>query len=101
MASGIKLTPSIAYAERSRHGLDIRRPADAVAAPVVVFFYGRAWRSGNKSLYRSVGKAPARRGYVAAVPDYRNQPSTRASRNRRLCCGARLQPCEADPMGKS
>jgi acetyl esterase/lipase len=72
MASGIKLGRSIAYAERSRHGLDICRPADAVAAPVLVFFHGGAWRSGNNGLYRSVGKALARRGYVAVAPDYRN-----------------------------
>ncbi|HJY19303.1 MAG TPA: hypothetical protein VJ353_16835, partial [Xanthobacteraceae bacterium] len=48
MATGIKLTRSIAYAEHSRHRLDVCRPAAAVAAPVVVFFYGGAWRSGNK-----------------------------------------------------
>ena len=77
MGSGIKLTRSIAYAERSRHRLDICRPAGAAAAPVVVFFYGGAWRSGNKRLYRYVAKALARRGYVAVVPDYRIYPEAR------------------------
>ncbi len=74
MAKRIQLTRSIAYAERSRQRLDVCRPADAVAAPVVVFFYGGAWRSGNKGMYRYVAKALARRGYVAVVPDYRIYP---------------------------
>ncbi len=77
MAPGIKLTRSIAYAEHSRHRLDVCRPAAAVAAPVVVFFYGGAWRSGNKGLYRYVAKALARRGYVTVVPDYRIFPEAR------------------------
>src|SRR5581483_1205365 len=77
MGIGIKLTRSIAYAERSRHRLDICRPARPEPAPVVVFFYGGAWRSGNKGLYRYVAKALARRGYVAVVPDYRIYPEAR------------------------
>ncbi len=77
MGSGIKLTHSIAYAAHSRHRLDICRPAGATAAPVVVFFYGGAWRSGNKELYRYVAKALARRGYVAVLPDYRIYPEVR------------------------
>jgi acetyl esterase/lipase len=74
MAFSIQLTHSIAYAERSRHRLDVCRPRNAVGAPVIVFFYGGAWQSGNKGLYRYVAKALARRGYVAVVPDYRIYP---------------------------
>jgi acetyl esterase/lipase len=74
MALGIQLTRSIAYAERSRHRLDVCRPRNAVGAPVIIFFYGGAWQSGYKELYRYVAKALARRGYVAVVPDYRIYP---------------------------
>jgi len=77
MARSIKLTRSIAYATHSRHRLDVCRPSDAHAATVVVFFYGGAWRSGNKELYRYAAKALARRGYVAVVPDYRIYPEAR------------------------
>jgi len=77
MGKAIKVTRSIAYAERSRHRLDICQPAKAVNAPVVVFFYGGGWRSGSKGLYRYVAKALARRGYVAVVPDYRIYPEAR------------------------
>jgi acetyl esterase/lipase len=74
MVFRIQLTQSIAYAERSRHRLDVCRPRDAAAAPVIIFFYGGAWQSGYKELYRYVAKALARRGYVAVVPDYRIYP---------------------------
>ena len=58
----ITLTTSIAYAEGTRHTLDVCRPKSATAAPVVVFFYGGGWRSGSKRTYRYVAKALARRG---------------------------------------
>jgi acetyl esterase/lipase len=70
-------TASIAYAPGDRHSLDVCRPTSAPAAPVVVFFYGGGWRSGNKALYRYVAKALARRGYVAVLPDYRVYPQAR------------------------
>jgi len=70
----IQLTQSIAYAERSRHRLDVCQPRGAAAAPVIIFFYGGAWQSGYKELYRYVAKALARRGYVAVVPNYRIYP---------------------------
>jgi acetyl esterase/lipase len=73
----IQLTQSLAYAERSRHRLDVCRPRGAAAAPVIIFFYGGAWQSGYKELYRYVAKALARRGYVAVVPDYRIYPEVR------------------------
>jgi acetyl esterase/lipase len=77
MRTGTKFTGSIPYALHSRHRLDVCRPAGVHMAPVVVFFYGGAWRSGRKELYRYVAKALARRGYVAVVPDYRIYPQAR------------------------
>jgi acetyl esterase/lipase len=74
MRKPIATTCSIPYAGKARQTLDVCRPVHAVGAPVVVFFYGGAWRSGNKGLYRYVAKALARRGYVAVVPDYRIYP---------------------------
>src|SRR5215469_2266915 len=74
MVFRIQLSQSIAYAQRSRHRLDVCRPRHATAATVVIFFYGGAWQSGYKELYRYVAKALARRGYVAVVPDYRIYP---------------------------
>jgi acetyl esterase/lipase len=77
MVFRIQFTHSITYAQRSRHRLDICRPRQAIAAPVIIFFYGGAWQSGYKELYSYVAKALARRGYVAVVPDYRIYPEVR------------------------
>jgi acetyl esterase/lipase len=71
---GLKITRSIAYGEGARRTLDVYRPGNAAGLPVVVFFYGGSWQSGNKGLYRFVGATLARRGYVAVIPDYRVYP---------------------------
>ena len=77
MKRRIKFLHSIPYGKASRNTLDVYWPVAAFAAPVIVFFYGGAWSSGNKKLYRYVGKALARRGYVAVIPDYRIYPEVR------------------------
>ena len=67
----------IAYGDDPRQTLDLYVPADKAAhAPVVVFFYGGSWQSGDKNGYRFVGQALASRGLVAVVPDYRLYPPT-------------------------
>jgi acetyl esterase/lipase len=75
--AGVDITRSVAYGDGQRRTLDIYRPANAAAAPVVVFFYGGSWQSGDKSLYTFVGAALAQRGYVTVVPDYRVYPEVR------------------------
>jgi acetyl esterase/lipase len=77
MGHSTTITRSIPYGEKSRHTLDVCQPKKAVGAPVVIFFYGGGWRSGYKELYRYIGKALARRGYVTVIPDYRIYPEAR------------------------
>lgn len=68
----------LAYGKNVRHQLDVYRPVDSPgAAPVIVFFYGGNWNSGERADYRFVGAALASRGYVVAVPDYRLYPQVR------------------------
>ena len=43
------------YAAGPRHSLDVYVPYGAALAPVVVFWYGGAWTSGDKADYRFVG----------------------------------------------
>jgi acetyl esterase/lipase len=74
---GLAMTRSVAYGEGARRTLDVYRPRHATGLPVVVFFYGGSWQSGNKRLYRFVGTALAHRGYVAVIPDYRLYPEVR------------------------
>lgn len=76
LLDGVETTHSVPYGDGVRRTLDVYRPKTAAAAPVVVFFYGGSWQSGDKRLYRFVGAALARRGYVAVIPDYRVYPAT-------------------------
>lgn len=66
-----------AMANGARHTLDVCQPRSATAAPIVVFFYGGGWRSGQKETYRYAAKALAGRGYVAVLPDYRVYPDVK------------------------
>jgi len=67
-----------AYGPEPWERLDIyRRPASAAKRPVVVFFYGGRWTTGSKELYRFVGDAFAKRGFITIIPDYRKHPAVR------------------------
>ena len=74
---GIEITRSIAYGAGARQTLDVYRPSNATAAPMIVFFYGGSWQSGAKKTYQFVAAALAGRGYITVVPDYRVYPEVR------------------------
>lgn len=77
-SGGYQLTGDVAYGELPRHKLDVYRPVDVARdAPVVVFFYGGAWESGDRADYRFVGEALASIGVVAVIADYRIFPEVR------------------------
>ena len=66
-----------AYGNGPRQALDIWVPENAQAGdklPVVVFFYGGGWNSGERESYGFVGRALAQRGFVVVIPDYRLAP---------------------------
>ncbi|MGJ7544917.1 alpha/beta hydrolase [Variovorax sp. LT1R16] len=82
-----RLTPSdtyvaetgIAYGSAPRQQLDVYRPLPATAPPegrrpLVVFFYGGTWTTGERASFRFVGEALAARGAVVVIPDYRLAP---------------------------
>ena len=72
------MTADVAYGTDPRQKLDVYTPLNAKGpAPVVVFFYGGNWNSGERSEYRFVGEALASRGMVAVLPDYRLYPQVR------------------------
>ena len=69
---------NVAYGTEPRQKLDIYRPkALSAAAPVVVFFYGGSWKSGDRARYRFVADALTQRGYTVVIPDYRLYPDVR------------------------
>ncbi len=74
-AGGADTVSDISFGNSPRLKLDIYRPAKAAPnAPVVVFFYGGNWNSGERKDYAFVGRALASRGIVAVIPDYRLYP---------------------------
>jgi acetyl esterase/lipase len=76
--SGYRAVTGQAYADGDRHSLDLYLPDKPGASrPVVVFFYGGNWQSGDKAIYRFVGQALASRGFLVVIPDYRIYPASR------------------------
>ncbi|HYN39743.1 MAG TPA: alpha/beta hydrolase [Rhodospirillales bacterium] len=68
----------LAYGSGDRQKLDVYVPTEARPPfRVVVFFYGGGWKAGQRELYRFVGQALAKRGFLAVVPDYRIFPNAR------------------------
>lgn len=71
-------TQDLAYGPDARQRLDVYQPvAITQRAPMVVFFYGGSWSSGERADYRFVGEALASSGIVAVVADYRLSPAFR------------------------
>ena len=69
----------IAYGPAPRQQLDVYQPLpDTVPArgrrPLVVFFFGGTWTTGDRESYRFLGEALAARGAVVVVPDYGLSP---------------------------
>jgi acetyl esterase/lipase len=80
------LTPSgqvskgVAYGSLPRQKLDVYQPDHAAPAggwPVVVFFYGGSWNSGERGDYKFMGEALASRGVLTLIADYRLYPEVR------------------------
>jgi len=75
----------LAYGNHPRQKVDVYLPSQPLAdkalaaggAPMVVFFYGGSWSSGNRADYRFVGEALAAQGIVTVLADYRLSPEVR------------------------
>ncbi|WPP00499.1 alpha/beta hydrolase [Pseudomonas sp. HR96] len=75
---GYHLVAGIDYGQGPRQQLDLYQPSTPLPAhPVVVFFYGGSWNSGQRGDYRFVAQALASRGILVAVADYRLYPQVR------------------------
>jgi acetyl esterase/lipase len=75
LPASVSVKQDVAYSDGARHRLDIYSPhSSAGAAPVVIFFYGGGWQSGDRAMYRFVGVDLAKRGMLVVIPDYRLHP---------------------------
>ncbi|TWO73208.1 alpha/beta hydrolase [Caenimonas sedimenti] len=76
--SGHRRQEGVAYGADPRQRLDVYLPDTVVAAtPLVVFFYGGSWSSGERADYGFVGESLASGGVAVAVADYRLSPAVR------------------------
>ena len=66
----------VAYGEAPRQKLDIYDNAQASdhPKPVLVFFYGGGWHSGDKDRYGFAARAYAAKGFLVILPDYHLVP---------------------------
>ena len=77
---GYALQPDLAYGALARQKLDLYTPTSPAPPggwPLVVFFYGGSWNTGERADYRFVGAALAARGVLTLVADYRLYPEVR------------------------
>lgn len=66
---------TVSYGNDPRQKLDLYVPSDVEAdTPVVLFFYGGSWDSGDRADYRFVGASLADKGIITAIADYRVYP---------------------------
>ncbi|MFZ6846136.1 alpha/beta hydrolase [Undibacterium sp. RuTC16W] len=73
-------TADLAYGADLRQKLDIYAPAhvpSGSSVPVVVFFYGGTWNSGQRADYLFVAEALTSRGILCVLADYRLYPQVR------------------------
>ncbi len=74
-STSFNLHADIPYGDLPRQKLDIYVPKNALPnTPVVIFYYGGSWDSGNKVDYKFAAEAFASNGYIAVIPDYRVYP---------------------------
>jgi acetyl esterase/lipase len=71
-----KVASDAAYGEGSRRRLDVFSNG-AANAPVIVFFYGGGWNTGDKGDYAFAADALASCGFLTVLPDYRLVPEVR------------------------
>jgi len=71
-----------------RHRLDVYSLPNAAKRPVVVYFHGGGWRSGDKRLFEHVGRALVMRGIMTVTVDYRLSPVVRHPRHVEDCAAA-------------
>ena len=75
----VEVTKDISYAEgdtadAAKHELDLYLPRGKNNFPVMVFYHGGSWRSGDRSLYGALGERFAQAGIGVVIPSYRLMP---------------------------
>lgn len=76
--SGYDIREGLSYGPDPRHKLDVYVPHGLTGpAPVLLFFYGGAWSSGDRAQYLAFGQSFTSKGIVTVVADYRLYPQVK------------------------
>jgi acetyl esterase/lipase len=76
--SGYSVQRAIAFGADPRQKLDVYIPDGLTGkAPVLLFFYGGSWETGNRGDYLALGQAFASAGIVTVIADYRLYPQVK------------------------
>ncbi|MFO7808278.1 alpha/beta hydrolase [Guyparkeria sp.] len=76
-SDSVTVTKDVIFDAERDLALDVYRPIEAQGAPLVVFFWGGSWQTGDRSTYAFLGRTLASRGFVVMIPDYRVYPEVR------------------------
>jgi len=80
-SQGYTIKADIAYGALPRQKMDIYLPKMPITAnnpiPVIVFFYGGSWDSGEKEDYLFAAEAFTSKGYMVVIPNYRVYPDVK------------------------
>lgn len=73
-----QVSKNISYGRRAYQSADIYRSEICKKdCPVIVFFYGGGWVSGEKETYPFLARAFTDQGYVVVIPDYAKYPDVK------------------------
>ncbi len=74
----ITVLNNIPYGSLSRQKLDHYKPkTGSTQKPILIFYYGGGWKSGEKSIYHVIGAELASKGFDIIIPDYRLFPEVK------------------------
>jgi acetyl esterase/lipase len=74
----ISVSSNLPYGQAHRQRLDVYQPdRPAPGNPVVIFFYGGGWRTGQRGDYAFIAQTLAARGIITVIPDYRLYPEVK------------------------
>ena len=77
--STLQISKNVSYDDKPIQKLDIYKAKsnNAAKSPVIVFFYGGDYSSGEKETYPFLADYFAKLGYVVAIPDYSKYPQVK------------------------
>lgn len=87
----VEIARDVSYVDTNadpRNTLDIYSSPARAGLPVVIFYHGGGWRSGDKRLFEHLGRAMVVRGIVAVTVNYRLTPEVQHPAHARDCAHA-------------